>query len=841
MIGTWSAPLQTSVAKINLTFLIEKNESYHVTVKTEPLPLNIVIQDVKVEGNKLLATGIFMVFEEKELEMELLFSEDTFSGNMNLGTLGKLHFEGVKGEDNSLSEKLLKEVQTYRQSRQIQERTEAEIHEEIDKLLNKMTLTEKIGQMSQCQASQFSFGGEVDSDPPEQLIAEGKAGSVLGAFDIHKVFELQKIAVEKSRLGIPLFFNADVIHGYQTIFPVPLAWSSSWDMEAVKRACAISAKEAAASGITYNHGPMVDVTRDPRWGRVVEGAGEDPYLGSLMASAMVEGFQGESLANEETLIACLKHFVAYGAAEGGRDYNTVDISEGTMRNVYLPPFIAGLKANAASVMNAFNIFQGIPVAGNKSLMQDLLRDELGFDGMVITDYGSIDELVIHGIAKDNKEAAKLAVDAALDIEMVTTSYSKHLPSLIGEGRVNEEQLDEAVRRILYYKYKIGIMDDPFRYIRPDFEEKYHYCNEHLEESRELAKKSIVLLKNDGVLPFQKDHGKVAIIGPFANSKDLLGPWQFSKYGNETITLLDGIIGKVHHRSKLLHAEGCKVDNEIVGGFEEAVRLAQQAEVIILALGESSGMSGEAASRMSLELPSIQKQLAEEIVKLGKPTILVLTNGRPLVLDWFDKNMNAIVETWFLGSQAGHAIADVLYGDYNPAGKLTMSFPYTTGQVPVYYNHYTTGRPLTTMNQQEKFISKYLDGPNEPLYPFGYGLNYTTFSYSEIELTKKVMSRNESISASVTIINTGNFAGEEVVQLYIQDLYGSVVRPVKELKGFKKIYLQSGESMEVTFTITENDLKYFAADNSYKAETGEFKLYIGTNSRDVKEVGFELID
>lgn len=841
MLGPWSATLKTPVANINIVFLLEKDEAYQLTVKTAPIPLNIKITEVTVDENHLHASGMYRVFAEKETEIDLTFNGETFSGSLNLDSLGKIDFEGVKGEGNSLTEKLLKELEKYRKSEPVQERTDEEIHEAVEKLLTKMTLQDKIGQMSQCQASQFSFGGDVDSEPPEKLVAEGKVGSILGAFDIHRVFELQKIAVEKSPLGIPLFFNNDIIHGHQTIFPVPLAWASSWDLDAIKTACAISAKEATASGITYNHGPMVDVTRDARWGRVVEGSGEDPYLGSLIAAAMVEGFQGNSLSNEETLIACLKHFVAYGAAEGGRDYNTVDISEGTLRNVYLPPFIAGLKAKAGSVMNAFNIYQGVPAAASKFLMKDMLREELGFDGMVITDYGSIDEIAIHGAAKDNKEAAKMAIESTLDIEMVTTAYMKHLPALIEEGRVTEEQLDEAVRRILYYKFKIGIMDDPFRYIRPDFEEKYHFSNEHLQESRELAKKSIVLLKNNGVLPLQKDHGKIAVIGPFADSKDLLGPWQFSKYGNETITLLEGLHSQSSNKDKLLYAKGCSVESEIDGGFEEALRVAEQAEIVILALGESSGMSGEAASRMSLELPDIQKQLAEEIVKLGKPVILVLTNGRPLVLEWFERKVDAIVETWFLGSQAGHAIADVLYGEYNPAGKVTMSFPYATGQVPIYYNHYKTGRPLTPKNQQEKFISKYLDGPNEPLYPFGYGLSYTTFAYSDIQLDKTAMTRSETITASVTVKNTGSFAGEEVVQLYIQDLYGSVVRPVKELKDFKKIHLQPGESIEVGFTITEEDLKYFTKDQGYMAEEGEFKLYIGTNSKEVKESVFELID
>jgi beta-glucosidase len=792
-----------------------------------------------VEGNQLWATGNYSFLSyETTAEIKLTFTEETVTGSLCL-PFGELSFEGQKGEGITLSEALINEVKEYRNSEPLVERTAEEIQEEVDKLLGSMTVMEKVGQMSQCMASNFSFGGDIESEPAEKLVAEGKAGSILGAFDINKVFELQKIAVKQSRLGIPLLFNADIIHGHQTVFPVPLAWSCSWDLEGIKRACEISAKEASASGITYNHGPMVDVTRDARWGRVVEGAGEDPYLGSLIAKAQVEGFQGESLLSEETIIACLKHFIAYGAGEGGRDYNTVDISEGTLRNVFLPPFKAGLMAGAGSVMNAFNIYQGIPVAGNKAILRDLLRDELGFNGMLISDYGSIDEITIHGAAPNQKEAAKMAVDASMDIEMVTTSYLNQIPVLIEEGRIKEGQLDEAVKRILTYKFKIGIMDDPFRYIRPEKEEEYHFCQKHLNESKELAKKSIVLLKNNEVLPLNKD-GKIAIIGPFANSKDLLGPWQFSNYGDKTVTLMEGVKEKVITEDLILWAEGCKVNSEIAGGIEEALSQAAQADLVILALGEDSNMSGEAASRMDIELPEVQRRLAEEIVKLGKPTVLVLTNGRPLVLEWFEKNVDAIIETWFLGSEAGHAIADVLFGDYNPAGKLTMSFPYKTGQVPVYYNHFNTGRPLTKKNQNEKFISKYLDGPNEPLYPFGYGLSYTTFSYSEIKLDKNQMTKEDSIKASVIVTNTGSTSGEEVVQLYIQDLYGSVVRPVKELKGFKKIYLNPNESTKVTFTITEEDLKYYTADMSYRAEEGEFKVYIGTNSKDLKEAAFELV-
>ncbi|MEW4369543.1 beta-glucosidase BglX [Paenibacillus kandeliae] len=725
-------------------------------------------------------------------------------------------------------------------------RSEENITAAVEELLGQMTLTEKIGQMSQCADSEFAFGADVEADPTDILVREGRVGSILGAFNSRRTFDLQKLSVEQSRLRIPLLFNADVIHGYQTIFPIPLGWASSWDLEQIKHACVIAAREATASGITYNHGPMVDITRDARWGRVMEGAGEDPYLGSLIAKAQVEGFQGESLFSEETLIACLKHFVAYGASESGRDYNTVDISEWTLRNVYLPPFKAGLEAGSASVMNAFNFYNGVPIAGNKFILNDLLRKELGFDGMLISDYGAVDEIYIHGAARDRKEAARMSLDATMDIEMVTQLYEQYLPELIAEGKVDIAQVDAAVRRILTYKYVIGIMDDPFRYIRPDKEAEYHFHPEHLQASLELARKSIVLLKNENrILPLSKTgvlngDSTIALIGPFADSKDLLGAWQFSRYGEQTVTLREGFQAKGIKDEQLLYAQGSAVNEAISGGIEQALQTARQADVVVLALGEDSEMSGEAASRMDITIPAPQQKLAEAIVKLGKPVILVLTNGRPLVLDWYEQHVDAIVETWFLGSQAGHAIADVLLGDYNPSGKLTMSFPQHGGQTPIYYNRFNTGRPVNDQNKDEKYISKYLDGPNDPLYPFGYGLSYTNFTYSALKLDRDIIKRGESITVRATITNTGNAAGEETVQMYIQDLYGSTVRPVKELKGFRKIQLSPGQSTQVEFTITESDLQYCNAQLQWVAEEGEFKVFVGTNSNEVIERTFELI-
>jgi beta-glucosidase len=836
MIGTWYFLHQTPQSRIKMQFIMEKIENYALSVVLEPYPFPINIDRLKVEGNVLWANGTSPFVPDEQFEMELTFKEEEFQGKIKLPYQVEFMVKGAKGPGPSLEEMLISEVAPYRKH-DVKQRDDKVIRQAVEDLLSKMSIADKIGQMSQCMSTNISLGTDIASETPEKLIEEGRVGSVLAAVNSYRVFELQKIAVEQSPHGIPLLFNFDVIHGFQTIFPVPLAWSCSWDMEAIQEACAIAAREATASGITYNHGPMVDITRDPRWGRVVEGAGEDPYLGSLIAKAQVEGYQGNHLHDTETLIACLKHFIAYGAAEAGRDYNTVDLSEGTLRNVYLPPFQAGIEAGAGSVMNSFNTYQGIPVAGNRYLLKDLLRRELGFDGILISDYGAIEEIVAHGNAKDNKEAAKKALDATMDIEMVTRSYD-HLHELIEHGLVTEEQLNEAVRRILTYKYKIGIMDDPFRYVRPEKEQEYHYHTSHLEASRKLARKSIVVLKNNGVLPIGKEQ-KVAVIGPFGESKDLLGPWQWSRYAKETVTIRQGLEEQGIPATHLLLEAGCKVEEAIEGGLERAVAAAEKADLVILALGESSEMSGEAASRMDIHLPRVQQELAEAIVKTGKPLVLVLTNGRPLVLDWFERHVDAIVETWFLGSQAGHAIADVIFGAYNPTGKLTMSFPAQIGQIPVYYNHFHTGRPVTESNKDQKFFSRYIDGDNEPLYPFGFGLSYTTFEYSDIRLSQTQMNATETVTASVTVTNTGTVPGEETVQLYIQDLYGSVVRPVKELKGFRKVTLDVGEAQQVSFNITQAELAYWNAEMMYAAEPGEFKVYIGSSSREGKEASFEL--
>ncbi|TYP74602.1 beta-glucosidase BglX [Paenibacillus methanolicus] len=845
MLGLWHAFIETPRMKLKLQIKVSKRSAYALDLAMQPIPLPIRIDDVRREGDTLRGSGSASWRPGEKVRLALDFSEDTFQGTIDIPLFGVHELRGARGAGPSLASPLAEEIASYRKPDEaVLPRGEADIRESVEALLGRLTLADKIGQMSQCMASNFSFGGAVDSDPPEKLVAEGRAGSVLGAFDIRRVFELQRIAVEQSPHGIPLLFNGDIIHGAQTIFPVPLAWSCSWDMDAIREACAIAAREAAASGIVYNHGPMVDISRDPRWGRVVEGAGEDPYLGSLIAKAQVEGFQGrtpEELHEAGTMVACLKHFVGYGAAEGGRDYNTVDMSEAVMRNVYLPPFAAGIEAGAASVMNAFNVYQGVPVAANVPLLKGILREELGFDGVLISDYGAVDEIVQHGHARDAKEAAKKAVDATMDIEMVTRAFD-HIPQLIAEGKLSESQIDDAVRRILTLKYRLGLMDDPYRYIRPELEEQLHFSEPHLEASRSLARQSIVLLKNDGTLPLSGDRkDKLALIGPFADGKDLLGPWQFSRYQHETVTLYEGLAAQGYAPDQLLHARGCEVRDPIEGGIEDAIAKAMQADVVILALGEESEMSGEAASRQSIALPDAQLRLAEAVTALGKPVVLALTNGRPLTLDWFDMHMNAILETWFLGSQAGHAIADVLGGQYNPSGRLTMSFPAHAGQIPIYYNHYRTGRPVTEANAGDKYISKYLDGPNEPLYPFGYGLSYTTFEYGELKLERTELPMNGTLRVSVEVANTGTRAGIETVQLYIQDMYGTIVRPVKELKGFARVRLEPGEKREVEFAITAGDLAFWSPQGGCAAEAGEFRAMIGPSSRQTREAAFELTE
>ncbi|OHT04394.1 hypothetical protein TRFO_28100 [Tritrichomonas foetus] len=717
-----------------------------------------------------------------------------------------------------------------------QYRTEAHTDEEIrvavEELLAKMTLKEKLGQMTQSPGLNVSaIGAEVKGNSLYDLIRNGDIGSQILIHPVNHMIENaklhQKIAVEESRLGIPLIFCMDVIHGYQTIFPIPLAWSCSWNPEQIKKAQQIAAKEAATVGISLAFSPMVDIAHDARWGRVAESAGEDPFLGSAIARAHVEGLQGNSLADPDTVCACVKHYLGYAAAEAGRDYNTCEFSETALRNTYLPPFKAAIDAGCGSLMTAFNTINGVPAVGNKWLCKTLLRDELKYDGVVISDYAAVDELIVHGNAEDGKEAAKLSVDATLDIEMSTVNILNNGEQLLKEGEITLDQIDDAVRRILTYKYKIGLMENPYIYMKEDKLKETIQCQAHLDASRDLARRSIVLLKNEeNALPLKKSQ-KVAVIGPFGESKDLLGTWQFSDF-KDVPTIVDGLKAK---GIEVISEKGCAIHEKIENGFESALEAAKQADVIILALGESSDMNGEAACRLDISVPAVQFELSQLIVKeVRKPVILVLTNGRPLLLKWYQENVTAIVEAWNLGSMTGHAVADVLVGDYNPSGKLTLTFPQFLGQVPLYYNHYNTGRPCIDHDPQ-KFVSKYLDGWNDPLYTFGYGLSYTKFEFKNLKLSQDKINFHETLKVSVDVQNVGDVAGEETVQLYIHDVTGSIVRPVKELKGFKKIVLEPTASTTVEFEINEKLLRFYNITNQLVAEPGKFEVFVGNSSDD----------
>lgn len=713
-------------------------------------------------------------------------------------------------------------------------RSDGEIAALVDDLMAQMTLAEKIGQMSQSAGSNTAaIGGAINQTlSTEEMVARGMIGSTIAMGAMENIYELQKVAVEQSRLHIPLMFCQDVIHGYQTIFPIPLGWSCAFDPKLVGKAARVAAREVTTKGIMYAFAPMLDIARDPRWGRVSEGNGEDPYLDSRICEAMVRGYQGENLADDDTMMACLKHFVGYSAAEAGRDYNTCEITETTLRNIYLPPFKAGIDAGAASVMNSFNTMNGVPVAVNKYILRDVLRDELGFDGVLVSDYSAVEEAIAHGAAEDGKDAACKAVRASMDIEMASSLYNNWLMEAVENGELSEAFIDESVRRILTYKYKTGLMDDPYKYLQPENEDRI-FCEEHRAVARELARESIVLLKNDApegisapVLPLSKS-ARVALIGPKGDSTDLLGPWQFSQKSNETVTLRQGLENK---GMTVICEDGCDVMEPIEGGIERAAAAARDADVVILALGESMGMSGEAASRQSITVPEPQMALAQAIAELHKPTVAVLTNGRPLIVEWFIDHVDALVETWFLGSEAGNAMADVLTGDFNPCGKLSISFPRHQGQIPIYYNHLSTGRPFTD-GMNEKFLSRYIDGPNAPRFTFGYGLSYTSFSVENLDLSAQTMQPEETLTVSADITNTGSCAGTEVVQLYIHDVAASIARPVKELKGFKRVTLEPGQRTKVSFELTAETLSFFNAANEKVTEPGRFEVFVGTSADD----------
>lgn len=728
------------------------------------------------------------------------------------------------------------------------------IEKRIDELLFKMTIEEKVGQLNQ-YASSWDLTGPApkggNAEKRYQQIKDGLVGSMLNVTGVEATRKTQQLAVENSRLKIPLIFGYDVIHGYRTMFPIPLGESASWSAEAVEKSAHVAAVEASAAGQHWTFAPMVDIARDARWGRIMEGSGEDPYLGGVMAAARVRGFQGTDLSANNTIAACAKHFAGYGFAEAGRDYNTAEISEQTMRNVVLPPFKAAVDAGVATLMNAFNDLGGTPATANVHLQRDILKEEWGFKGFVVSDWASIGELIPHGVAKDGADASRIAIHAGSDMDMESSSYIDNLAAQVRNGAVSETLLDDAVRRILRVKFQLGLFDDPYRYCNAEREKTLIGAQAHLDAAREVGRKSVVLLKNDNkLLPLKKNAKSIAVIGTIAGDKDIpLGSWRGQAVTGSAVSLLEGIKAAVSASTKVTYAEGYKIaasertfirdlaiETKDRSGFAAAIAAAKQAEVVVMAMGEDCWQTGEGRSQTDIELKGLQEELLKEIYKVNKNIVVVLMNGRPLAITWEAENVPAILETWFLGSQAGNAIADVLFGDYNPSGKLPVTFPRNTGQAPIYYNHKSTGRPDPT---GMVFWSHYSDSPNTPLYPFGYGLSYTTFQYSDAQLSSKQMGMHSPIEVSVVLKNAGQLAGTETVQLYVHDLKGSVTRPVKELKGYQQVMLQAGESRKVTFTLTASDLAFYTASGKWEAEPGDFEVFVGSNSNDGKPMTFEL--
>ncbi|ULQ56028.1 beta-glucosidase BglX [Flavihumibacter rivuli] len=721
----------------------------------------------------------------------------------------------------------------------------------IDGLMKKMTIDEKIGQLNLVVGGEATTGSVVSTDV-DTKIRKGQVGGIFSVTSPGRIRKIQELAVNQSRLKIPIIFGLDVIHGYKTIFPIPLGLASTWDMNLIEQSARIAAQEASADGLNWTFSPMVDVSRDPRWGRISEGSGEDPYLGSVIAKAMVRGYQGKSLADNNTIMACVKHFALYGAAEAGRDYNTTDMSRVRMYNDYLPPYKAAIDAGVGSVMSSFNEIDGIPATANKWLLTDVLRKQWGFKGMVVSDYTSVNEMIDHGMG-DLQQVSALALKAGLDMDMVGEGFLTTLKKSLNEGKVTVADIDRACRMVLEAKYKLGLFEDPYRYCDENRARTEIFNEANRRKAREIAAKSFVLLKNQQqVLPLQKK-GTIALVGPLANAKEnMVGTWSVAADVTKPISLLAGLKEVLGANGKVLYAKGANVTEDsllevrtsIFGKpFErdnrpadvmirEALAAAEQADVVVAALGELAEMTGEASSRSDLTLPQSQVNLLQALVKTGKPVVVVLFTGRPLAIPDVDKIAPAILNVWFGGSEAGHAIADVLFGDINPSGKLTATFPMNVGQVPIYYSHKNTGRPLNGQWFQ-KFRSNYLDVPNEPLYPFGYGLSYTTFTYGDLKLSSQSLKGNQRLTASITVTNTGKYAGEEVVQLYIRDVVGTNTRPLKELKGFQKISLQPGESRQVSFTITPEDLKFYNHELKYDWEAGDFTIFIGGNARDLK--------
>ena len=704
----------------------------------------------------------------------------------------------------------------------------------IADLMARMTLEEKIGQLTLLTSNWESTGPTMRESYKQDIMA-GRVGNIFNAYTAKYTTELQRMAVEHTRLKIPLLFGYDVIHGHRTIFPISLGEAASWDLAAIEKAARVSAQEASAEGIHWTFSPMVDIARDPRWGRISEGAGEDVYLGSQIARARVRGYQGKDLAAVDTILATAKHFAAYGAAQAGRDYHTVDITERTLRDVYLPPFKAAVDEGVATIMTSFNEIDGIPASGNKYLLTDVLRDKWGFDGFVVTDYTSINEMVAHGYARDNVQAGEQAIAAGVDMDLQGAVFLDHLKQSVERGRVSQAQVDRSVKRILQMKYRLGLFQDPYRYADEAREKATLYRPDFLEAARDVARKSMVLLKNErNALPLAASARRIAVVGPLGNSKpDMIGSWAAGgDRQTRPVTILEGLKARAPQGTSVAFAKGASYEFADAGkseGFAEALALARRSDVIIAAMGEKWDMTGEAASRTSLDLPGNQQALLEQLVATGKPVVLVMMSGRPNSIGWAQENVRAILHAWYPGTMGGHAVADVLFGDYNPSGKLPVTFPRNVGQVPIHYDMKNTGRPIELGAANAKYVSRYLNTPNTPLYPFGYGLSYTTFAYSPVALSSAAMGPGGSITASATITNTGQKAGEEVVQLYVRDLVGSVTRPVQELKGFAKIALAPGESRNVSFTLRPDDLAFTRADMSHGWEPGEFSLWIAPSS------------
>ncbi len=730
----------------------------------------------------------------------------------------------------------------------------------ISNLMKKMTSDEKIGQLNLLTPGGGIATGAVVSSDVETKISKGEAGGLFGLIGEAKIRQAQEIAVNKSRLKIPLLFGSDVIHGYKTTFPIPLGLSCSWDIPMIERSARMAATEATADGLNWAFSPMVDIARDPRWGRIAEGAGEDPYLGSQIAKAMVQGYQGNDLSLNNTLMSCVKHFALYGAAEGGRDYNTVDMSPVKMYNYYLPPYKAAVDAGTGSVMSSFNIIDQLPATGNKWLLNDLLRKQWGFTGFVVSDYTGINEMTDHGMG-DLQTVSALALNAGLDMDMVGEGFLTTLKKSLKEGQVTQKQIDDACRRILEAKYKLGLFTDPYRYCDPERAAKEILSADKRMAAREFAEHSFVLLKNSGqVLPLKKS-GTIALIGPLANDRsNMLGTWAVSGNSELSVPVLDGMKNAGGSGITVLYAKGANISDDTAFAkkinvfgtrididkrspqemIDEAVGIANRSDVIVAVVGEASEMSGESSSRSDISIPASQLILLKELKKTGKPLVLVIMSGRPLTLNWESENANAILFTWHAGQEAGNAIANVLFGHYNPSGKLTTSFPRNVGQIPIYYNYLNTGRP-NAGDDFHKFRSNYLDVENSPLFPFGYGLSYTSFTYGDLKLNSNTVNSTGMITALITVTNTGNYDGDEVVQLYIRDRVASIVRPVKELKGFQKIFLKKGESKQVIFNISAADLKFYNSVLKYAAEPGDFKVFIGTNSQNLKEGNFRFVN